>query len=105
MLFAHQIFSPSDKAYRTGDNKAFVLDKNSLEALPPNEQLFFKPAILNHSIHDGSLRYLYWVFYPYDASGPRFKTEDELKAAVPTYAERFLFPRRERLAARKVLHR
>ena len=88
---------------RTGDNKAFVLDKNSLEALPPNEQLFFKPAILNHSIHDGSLRYLYWVFYPYDASGPRFKTEDELKAAVPTYAERFLFPRRERLAARKSL--
>ena len=88
---------------RTGDNKTFVLDKGNYDALPPSEQLFFKPAVLNHSIHDGSLRRLYWVFYPYDATGPRFKTEHDLREAVPTYAERFLLPRRDHLASRRSL--
>ena len=50
----------------TGDNKAFILDKNSFDALPPNEQRFFKPAVMNHSIQDGRLRLLYWLFYPYE---------------------------------------
>ena len=88
---------------RTGDNRAFVLDKNSFDALPPNEKLFFKPAVMNHSIQDGRLRLLYWVFYPHDIDGPRFRTEDELLAAVPMYAERFLFPRRKELISRKSL--
>ena len=88
---------------RTGDNRAFVLDKNSFDALPPNEKLFFKPAVMNHSIQDGRLRLLYWVFYPHDIDGPRLPTEDELLAAVPMYAERFLFPRRKELISRKSL--
>ena len=60
---------------RTGDNKAFILDKNSFDALPPNEQAFFQPAVMNDSIQDGRLRLLYWVFYPYEIHGPRFRTE------------------------------
>ena len=89
----------------TGDNKAFVLDKDAIEALPKKEKLFFKPAVMNHSIQDGRLQLLYWVFFPYDMEGPRFKAEDELLAAVPTYAKSFLIPRREELVARRSLTR
>ena len=85
----------------TGDNKAFVLDNDAFETLPKQEKFFFKPAVMNHSIQDGRLRLLYWVFFPYDIEGPHFKTEDELLAAVPTYAERFLIPRREKLVVRR----
>ena len=88
---------------RTGDNRAFVLETNSFDALPPHEQLFFKPAVMNHSIQGGRLRLLHWVFYPYDIDGPRFRSEHDLLEAVPTYAERFLFPRRKELASRKSL--
>ncbi len=87
----------------TGDNKAFVLDNGAFEALPKKEKLFFKPAVMNRSIHDGRLRRLYWLFFPYDIEGPRFTTEDELLAAVPTYAKRFLIPRRDGLTARRSL--
>ena len=87
----------------TGDNKSFILDKNDYETLPTNEKEYFKPAILNQSIQYGQLQFLYWVFYPYDIEGPHFTTEDELLAAVPVYAKRFLFPRREKLLGRKSL--
>ena len=85
----------------TGNNKAFLLDKRDFETLPKKETLYFKPAVLNQSIQGGQLKLLYWVFYPYNIEGPCFTTEDELLAAVPTYAERFLIPRREELLARK----
>ena len=85
----------------TGNNRAFLLDKSDFETLPKKEKLFFKPAVMNQSIQDGRLQLLYWVFYPYDIDGPRFRTEDELLAAVPTYAERFLIPRRGDLLARR----
>ena len=86
---------------RTGNNKAFLLDQRSFETLPQKEKRFFKPAVVNQSIQQGQLDLLYWVFYPYDNDGPRFATEEDLLAAVPTYADRFLIPRREELIARK----
>ena len=85
----------------TGNNRAFVLGKSDYETLPKTERRFFIPAVMNQSIQDGQLRLLYWVFYPYDLRGQMFKTEDELMAAVPTYAERFLIPHREDLLARR----
>ena len=84
----------------TGNNRAFLLSKTEYEALPERERPFFRPAVMNRSIQDGRLRLLYWVFYPYDINGPIFRTEDELLAAVPSYAERFLIPRREALLGR-----
>ena len=85
----------------TGDNRAFVLGKSDYEILPEKERRFFRPAVMNQSIQDGRIRLLYWVFYPYNIKGPMFRTEDELLAAAPTYAERFLIPRREDLTARR----
>ena len=85
----------------TGNNRAFVLGKSDYETLPKTERRFFIPAVMNQSIQDGQLRLRYWVFYPYDLRGQMFKTEDELMAAVPTYAERFLIPHREDLLARR----
>ena len=34
----------------TGDNKAFILNKNDYESLPVNEKVYFKPAVMNQSI-------------------------------------------------------
>lgn len=90
---------------QTGDNKAFVLDKESFEALPAKEKQFFKPAVMSHSVQDGRLQKLYWVFYPYGIEGPLFTTEEALLAAVPSFAKRFLLPRQESLTTRVGLSR
>ncbi|MCH9019033.1 MAG: SAM-dependent DNA methyltransferase [Proteobacteria bacterium] len=90
---------------QTGDNKAFILDRDAFEALPTKEKRFFKPAVMNRSVQDGRLQQLYWVFYPYGVEGPLFMTEEALLAAVPRYAKRFLLPRRDNLATRAGLLR
>lgn len=87
----------------TGNNKAFLLGKSEYYNLPENERRFFKPAVMNRSIQGGRLELLYWVFYPYEIEGPLFKTEEDLLAAMPTYATRFLIPIREALLTRKSL--
>ena len=89
----------------TGDNKAFILDKNEFERLPPNEKEYFKPAVMNQSFQNGQLQFQYWVFYPYDIEGPLFTNENSLLEMVPEYAKRFLLPKRERLLGRKSLTR
>lgn len=89
----------------TGDNRAFVLNRIEFNSLPPREQQFFKPAIMNKSIRDGRLRRLFWVFYPYEDDGPVFRSEKALLTTVPRYCERFLMPKREKLRARKSLLR
>lgn len=88
---------------RTGDNKAFVIDPESFRSLPSKERRFFKPAIMNDSIKRGQISLLHWVFYPYDADGPVFDDERSMLAAVPTYAHRFLLPRKLELASRASL--
>ena len=85
----------------TGNNRAFVLDKSDYETLPKTERRFFRAAVMTPSIQDGQLRLLYWVFYPYNRSGQVLRTEDELMASVPTYAERFLIPSRGDLLSRR----
>ena len=85
----------------TGNNRVFVLGNCEYESLPKKERRFFRPAVMNQSIEDGQLRLLYWVFYPYNPKGAMFRTEDELLAGVPIYAERFLIPAREDLLARR----
>ena len=90
---------------RTGDNRAFIIDKFDYESLPKKEQQYFKPAVMNQSIQDGQLQSLYWLFYPYKNEGPSFQTEEEMLEAVPVYAERFLIPKRERLLGRTSLAR
>src|SRR5258708_39005805 len=55
---------------------------------------------MNDSVQDGKLQQIHWVFYPYGPSGPLFPTENALLEVVPTYAKRFLMPRRESLAGR-----
>jgi SAM-dependent methyltransferase len=85
---------------RTGNNQAFLLDKQEFTSLPAREKKFFKPAVMNESIQDGRLQQLYWVFYPYSQHGALFESELALLKAVPIYAKRFLTPKREALASR-----
>ena len=90
---------------RTGDNKSFLIGLEQLQSLPSRERKFFRSALMNDSIQDGKLRNLHWVFYPYAESGPYFKSEKELLAAVPQYANQFLLPHRTKLAARSSMTR
>ena len=86
---------------RTGDRRAFVLQKREYDILPERERRYFRPAVMNESIRDGRVQSIYWLFYPYNADGAIFTTEDHLFAEVPTYATVFLLPRRDGLIGRK----
>jgi len=84
----------------TGLNRAFLLNHDEFEALPPRERKHFIPAVMNESIQDGELRPGWWVFYPYTVAGPEIETEEALKSTVPTYMKRYLAPHRHALERR-----
>lgn len=85
---------------RTGDNKVFLLTEEKYHGLPTKERKYFRPAVMNDSIQDGLIQDIYYVFYPSNQEGPLFATEDELMAAVPCYADRYLIPRAHSLKVR-----
>lgn len=85
---------------RTGENKAFVLDKNQWLRLPAKERFYFRPAISSKGISAGRVTQLFYVFYPY---GPDFHLDSasELRQRVPRYYQDFLEPNREKLIQRR----
>ena len=74
----------------TGSNRAFLVKGKMYRELPANERSYFRPAIVNESLHNARLFEGTWVFYPYDEDGSLPKTEDALEAAVPQYYRRHL---------------
>jgi adenine-specific DNA-methyltransferase len=82
----------------SGYNNAFILRKPQLLVLPPDERQFFRPAVVNESIHQGCLSDSAYVFYPY--GGLRIGTESELEQSVESYYRDILVPCKERLLAR-----
>jgi adenine-specific DNA-methyltransferase len=83
---------------RTGGNKAFVLSQNKWEELPKNEQIYFRPAVVNKSIRYGYLSPVAYVFYPYG----RFTIESESKLSkiLKKYYELYLLPAKVDLCKR-----
>ena len=88
---------------RTGDNGAFLLSLDQLNALPKSEQRWFRKALTNSSIRDGRIYVQRSVFYPYDRNGLALRTESELTQSVPTYYQRYLEPRKTILLDRHSL--
>ena len=74
----------------TGCNKAFLVKGKTYRELPTKERSYFRPAVVNESLHSARLFEGTWVFYPYDEDGSLLKTEDALKAAMPQYYRRHL---------------
>ncbi|HDH04537.1 MAG TPA: hypothetical protein ENH01_02320 [Nitrospirae bacterium] len=85
---------------RTGLKPAFILSKAAVGSLPPKEQIFFRPAVINESIKHGCLNDSAYVFYPYGENIPKIDTEDDLKKYLTVYYKDYLLSHRE-----KLLHR
>ena len=90
---------------RTGLKSVFLLDASEMRLLGRREQKWFRPAITSTSIRSGRVAPRYSVFYPYDECGLLIKTEEDLMRELPAYYERYLEPRRERLARRSSIVR
>ena len=88
---------------RTGENKAFLLPLDELNALPKSERKWFRKAVTNSSIRDGRIHVQRSVFYPYHRDSLAFRTEGELIRSVPMYYHRYLEPRRTSLMNRHSL--
>ena len=85
---------------RTGCNKAFILNINSINSLTSKERRFFRPIASNSTIRDGTLRDLEYVFYPYGIHLPELLTENDLQKFVPKYYEKWLEPNKNELSSR-----
>lgn len=81
---------------RTGMNSVFIVTREYWKSLDNKERKYFRPAVTNESIQNGTLIDKYYLFYPDDVS---IETEDELKKAVPKYFKEYLLPNRSKLAA------
>jgi hypothetical protein len=87
---------------RAGYKKAFLLQKAEWLSLPANERKFFRPAVVNDSIHQGYLSDIAYIFYPY--GDLTIRTEQELSQSVSEYYLNRLLPCKEELRARKGIH-
>jgi adenine-specific DNA-methyltransferase len=94
---AHEIFSIRQGAL-TGLNSVFILSSKDLTSLPRNERKFFRPAVLNESVSDGTLSKVAYVFYPYGENA--IESEHELARQLPSYFEGILAPQKEDLSRR-----
>lgn len=85
---------------RTGARDVSLLDQGRWEDLPASEREYFRAAVINASIENGTLRRLAYVFYPYGQGAPQ--TEDQLQDRLPTYYGRDLLPHKADLIARAI---
>src|SRR5450759_915394 len=81
----------------------FIIDRERFRSLPPAEQRFFRPAVMNPSISEGRLIDSYYVFYPYSVGLPLIDTEDALAKNLNTYYTTALLPAKPKLSGRKSL--
>lgn len=90
---------------RTGANPVFLLSEAQVRALPLDEQIWFRPAIMNDGIQSGSIDAKDYVFYPYNSDGLVFADEGHLSEAVPQYYGMYLKPQKSRLEKRASISR
>ncbi len=100
-LAARKIFDIK-QGVRLG-NDVFIVSKEYWGKLDPNEQRFFRPAVMNPSVVNGILSDAYYIFYPYTSGIPRITTENDLERHLPTYSRELLLPAKPKLASRRSL--
>jgi adenine-specific DNA-methyltransferase len=84
----------------TGLNEAFILSRKELDALPTVEARYFRPALFRDALSDGVIRDSYFVFFPYEAHGLLFASEESARRHLPVFFDRYLDPRRDKLERR-----
>ena len=95
----HDIFSVK-QGVRTGNNKVFKITKELYDTLNDEEKKYFRPAIDNYSINNGSIVTYGYIWYPYNHSGLLISTEEELEREVPFFYKHFLLLNRSSLINR-----
>lgn len=85
---------------RTGDNPSFILTAEQHAGLPVGERQYFRPVAGQGTLRRGQLFPSFYVFFPYNAAGPLFVTEEEANDRVPTYLAQWLKGREEKLRKR-----
>ena len=85
---------------RTGNNQIFKITNEFYNTLPPEEKQFFRPAIDNDSIKNGSIITFGYIWYPYDHTGLLISTEEELEKKVPNLYQQLLLPNKTKLINR-----
>jgi len=86
---------------RTGANDAFVQPVGVVEKLPARERRYFREAVDAASFVNGEIESQKYLFIPEHT----WKTEAEVKEAVPEFFEQHLRHKKESLAERKSLKR
>jgi len=84
----------------TGFKAAFLLSKETIEALPKKERKFFRPAIVTESISNSHLLDVSYVFYPNSKDLPKIDSENDLDKYVEAYYQTYLLPNKSKLISR-----
>jgi hypothetical protein len=83
---------------RSGANDVYLVDFNAWKNIPPDESIYFRPAVINKSIKFGFLKDLAYIFYPH--GDLNFINELDLSQKAPYFYRNFLIPNKERLLSR-----
>jgi hypothetical protein len=75
-----------------------LLSAEEWGALPSRERDYFRPAVVNDSLHDGVLAKQAYVFFPYGKN--MIANETELKKQVKVYYKQQLLPNKQALMGR-----
>jgi len=81
---------------RTG-SKVFNISKEVFSKLPKNEQLYFRPVIVNSSIKNGNIIDYDYLWYPYNESQLVISDEIELSQKANYFYTNYLLPNKEKL--------
>src|SRR5947209_8072856 len=88
---------------RSGNIRAFLIEKEFWRGLPKSEQSYFRPAVVNETLRAGYLHDSQFVFYPYGAYS--INSESELSKKLPTFYQYFRKYKNELLSRLSKAHK
>lgn len=84
----------------TGNNKRFIISKETYSSYADSEKAFFRPVAGTPSLRNANIHTEDYLFYPYGPNGPTIQQEADLDRFVPEFYRSYLLPHREELASR-----
>lgn len=101
LIPASRLFNIKQGARMGSD--VFIVNREYLQSLDPEEQRFFRPAVLNQSIRGGVLNDNLYAFFPETKGLPELNSERDLLTRLPRYSKEYLLPAQPQLTARRSL--
>ena len=85
---------------RQGIKGVFKIDEEQFCSLNKKEKLLFRPVVESQTIKNGIISTTNYIWYPYDANGMIFNTEEELSSGAPRFYSENLKPNQKELEKR-----